>query len=222
MSITVYDLCGADEGLRFSPTCWRTKLALAHKKLAFDAVATPFTKIKEVVKGDAKTVPTIVDGGEEINDSFKIAVYLDEKYPDAPTLFGSAEAIATAQFVQNWTNTQLAPVIVGLIVKDISDALAEPDQKYFRETREKMFGKTLEEVQAGRDDRIENFRTALTPLRATVGAQAFIGGESPIYADYIVFGTLKWLSQIAEFEVFASDDPVKAWFDRIDAMYTGV
>ena len=221
MSITVYDLCGADESLRFSPTCWRTKLALAHKKLAFDAVATPFTKIKEVVKGDAKTVPTIVDGGEEVNDSFKIAVYLDEKYPDAPTLFGSAEAIATAQFVQNWANTQLAPVIASMIIKDISDILAEPDQKYFRETREKMFGKSLEEVQAGRDDRLENFRAALTPLRATLGGQAFIGGESPIYADYIVFGTLKWFNEIAEFEVFASDDPVKAWFERIDAMYTG-
>ena len=103
-------------------------------------------------------------------------------------MFGSAEAVATAQFVQNWANTQLAPVIASMIIKDISDILAEPDQKYFRETREKMFGKSLEEVQAGRDDRLENFRTALTPLRATLGGQAFIGGESPIYADYIVFG----------------------------------
>ncbi|MEP1443604.1 MAG: glutathione S-transferase family protein [Hyphomicrobiales bacterium] len=222
MSITVYDLCGADEGLRFSPTCWRTKLALSHKKLAFDAVATPFTKIKEVVSGEAKTVPTIVDGGEQINDSFKIALYLDEKYPDAPSLFGGEQGVAAAQFVQNWTNSQLGPLIASLVIKDIHDVLAEPDQKYFRESREKMIGKTLEEVQAGREDRVENFRTALAPLRMTVGAQNFIGGDSPVYADYIVFGTVKWLMQIAQFEVLAGDDPVKAWFERIDAMYSGV
>jgi len=222
MSITVFDLCGADESLRFSPTCWRTKLALTHKKLAFDPVATPFTKIKEVVKGEAKTVPTIIDGDTEVNDSFAIAVYLDEKYPDAPSLFGGEQGIAAAQFVQSWCNTQINPIIASMIIKDIWDVLAEPDQKYFRETREAMLKKTLEEFQSGRDDRIENFRTALTPLRTMLGGQNFIGGDAPLYADYIVFGVLKWLMQIATFQVFESDDPVKAWFERIDAMYTGV
>ena len=41
MAITLYDLAGADEHRRFSPYCWRTKMALAHKGLAFttDSVA---------------------------------------------------------------------------------------------------------------------------------------------------------------------------------------
>ena len=34
MPIILHDLAGADPALRFSPYCWRTKLALAHKGLA--------------------------------------------------------------------------------------------------------------------------------------------------------------------------------------------
>jgi hypothetical protein len=33
MARTLYDLAGADPDLRFSPYCWRTRLALAHKGL---------------------------------------------------------------------------------------------------------------------------------------------------------------------------------------------
>ncbi len=33
MAITMYDLAGADPNRRFSPFCWRTKMALAHKGL---------------------------------------------------------------------------------------------------------------------------------------------------------------------------------------------
>jgi len=33
MAITLYDLAGAEAERRFSPFCWRTKMALAHKDL---------------------------------------------------------------------------------------------------------------------------------------------------------------------------------------------
>ncbi len=39
----LYDLAGADPGLRFSPYCWRIKLALAHKNLPYTTVAWRFT-----------------------------------------------------------------------------------------------------------------------------------------------------------------------------------
>ena len=222
MSIKLYDLCGADENKRFSPTCWRTKLSLAHKGLEFEAIAVPFTKIPETVQGDVKTLPTIVDGDKEVTDSFDIAVYLENTYPEAPSLFGGEQGIALSQFVQSWANTTLAPIIVRLILKDIHDTLAPEDQAYFRKSREAMFKQTLEEVQAGRDGRIEGFRTALTPLRTMLAKQPFIGGESALFADYIVFGSLKWFSTIAPFEIFAADDSVKVWFDSIDATYSGV
>ena len=39
MTRHLYDLAGADAGRRFSPYCWRVKLALAAKGLAFDTVS---------------------------------------------------------------------------------------------------------------------------------------------------------------------------------------
>ena len=111
MPIKLYDLCGADENTRFSPTCWRTKLSLAHKGLDFEAIAVPFTKIPETVQGDVKTLPTIVDGDNEVTDSFDIALYLEKTYPDAPSLFGGEQGIGLAQFVKSWANTTLAPII---------------------------------------------------------------------------------------------------------------
>lgn len=221
MSITLYDLCASDENKRFSPACWRTKMSLVHKGLDFDTVPTPFTKIREIEGGVTKTVPLIVDGQEKVSDSFEIALYLDRQYPDAPTLMGGEDGIALARFVKAWANTMLHPIIAGLIVKDIHDILAAPDQDYFRKSREAMFKKTLEEFQTDREAKVAAFRQALTPLRVMLKEQPFIGGKSVLFADYIVFGSLKWVLSIADFELLAADDTVLDWYKKIDAMHNG-
>ena len=41
MAITLYELVGRDD-LRFSPYCWRTRFALAHKGLEFETVPVRF------------------------------------------------------------------------------------------------------------------------------------------------------------------------------------
>lgn len=43
MSLQLYDLAGAESERRFSPYCWRTKLALAHKCLAVETIPWRFT-----------------------------------------------------------------------------------------------------------------------------------------------------------------------------------
>lgn len=43
MAIQLYDLCGKDDR-RFSPYCWRTKLALKHKGLDFETVPWRMTE----------------------------------------------------------------------------------------------------------------------------------------------------------------------------------
>ena len=44
MRLVLHDLVGRDDR-RFSPTCWRAKLALAHKGLPFTTVPTRFLAI---------------------------------------------------------------------------------------------------------------------------------------------------------------------------------
>ena len=152
MAIVLYDLCAGDSERRFSPHCWKARMALAHKGLAFETRATPFTKISEIGGGFSPTVPVIDDGGKLVRESFDIALYLEEAYPDRPSLFAGEGGRAMARFVESWALTSVHPPLMGLIVKDIHDRLGDADQIYFRESREKRLGRTLEAVQAGREN----------------------------------------------------------------------
>src|SRR5690606_24270098 len=92
------------------------------------------------------------------------------------------------------------------------------DRGYFRESREQRFGMKLEEVVADRDGNLAALRRTLEPVRQTIAAQGFIGGEGPRYADYIVFGSLQWARCISPTELLAADDPLTGWRQwRLDA-----
>jgi glutathione S-transferase len=221
MTIVLYDLAARD-GRRMSPFCWRTKLALAHKGLDFDAVATRFTEIPKICGGGQKTVPVLQDKDRTIGDSWRIAEYLEDAYPDRPSLFGGPAGKALSLFAQNWTAAVLHNGLFPLVVKDIHDHLEPVDQPYFRESREKHLGKSLEETQAGREGMLEAFRRSLLPLRLTLKAQPFLGGAAPLYADYIAFGAFQWVRGISPLQVLEPDDPVQAWVLRCRDLHGGL
>src|SRR6201989_2220604 len=135
MAITLYDLAGAEADRRFSPFCWRTKMALAHKGLEVETVPWRFTEKDKLPQPNAGRVPVIVDGDKDVHDSSAIAEYLDERYPDKPLFGGPAERGLT-RFVQNWTETVLHIGIVRLVLVDIYNHLGPADQAYFRSDRE--------------------------------------------------------------------------------------
>ena len=222
MTITLYDLAGAEPDRRFSPFCWRIRMALAHKGLAVETVPWGFTEKDRLPQPNAGRVPVIVDGGTVVHDSTAIADYLEEHYRDKPTLFGGDTGRALARFVQNWTETVLQPGIIPLVVLDIHRHSRSQDQVYFRRSREERFGRTLEQVVRDREARLPAFRASLDPLRRTVERQDFISGKAPAYADYIVFGAFQWARAISDFELLAADDPVRAWRGRMLDLHGGL
>ena len=44
MAIKLYDLAAAEDDRRFSPYCWRVKMALKHKGLDFETIPWRFTE----------------------------------------------------------------------------------------------------------------------------------------------------------------------------------
>ncbi len=222
MSIILYELCGRDPERIFSPHCWKVRMALAHKGLDFETRPTPFTKIPAIAAGFSKTVPVLEDDGELIRESFDIALHLERKYPDRPTLFGGPGGEAMARFIERWSLLTLHPRLMRCIVADISSILGDEDQAYFRQSREQRFGMKLEEVQAGREAAAEDFRAALAPLREVLALQPFIGGEEPLFSDFIVFGPLQWARIASPFQALKNDDPVAAWFGSCLALYNGM
>jgi glutathione S-transferase len=218
----LYDLAGADPDRRFSPYCWRTKLALAHKGLDVETIPWRFTEKDVIAFSGQGRVPVLVDGDRTVSDSWVIANYLEDAYPDRPSLFGGEGGRATARFVNSWVDTVLLGAIIRVVLKDIYERIHDKDKPYFRESREKRFGKTLEEVVAERDRNITALRQALDPVRLTLAGAPFLGGAQPLYADYIVAGSLQWPRCISPAPLLAPDDPVAAWFGRILDAFDGL
>lgn len=214
--ITLFDLAGANPALRFSPYCWRIKLALLHKRLPFEAVPWRFTD--GALPPGCTLVPTIIDDDQAITDSWAIACHLEAKYPDHPTLFGGAGGQAHARFISAWTD-QLNPAIARMVVADVHGILHEKDRDYFRSSREARFGMPLEQVQNGRDDRVAAFRTQFAPLRQVLKRQPWLGGERPSYADFCAVSGLQWAACVSEFALLDPGDAVLEWRTRLLAEY---
>jgi glutathione S-transferase len=186
MGLQLYDLAGAEPDRRFSPYCWRTKLALMHKGLAFDTVSWRLTDKDAIAFSGQGRVPVIIDGNHVVFDSWTIATYLEDAYPDRPSLFAGEGGRAVTRFVNTWADGVLVSGIARLIVTDILTQLHEKDRAYFRETREKRFGATLETVTENRETDVVAFRKTLEPVRTLLATQPYFGGGLPAYADYAV------------------------------------
>lgn len=68
----LYDLAGASDELRFSPNCWRIKMALAHKGLSVEAVPWRFVEKEAIAFSGQKTVPVLVDADTVVSDSGRL------------------------------------------------------------------------------------------------------------------------------------------------------
>lgn len=222
MARLLYTLCGANPAQRFSPHGWKAVMALAHKGLEFEERPTPFTAIPAVEGGFSPTVPVLNDGRRLVRDSFDIALYLDDTYPDRPTLFGGPGGRALSRMVEGYVQTMLQAAMMKIIVKDIHDCLAPEDQAYFRTTREQRLGRTLEDVEAGHAAELAAFPPKLEPVRHMLKFQPFLGGDGPLFADYILFGALQWARVVSPKQLLPAEDPVHGWFERCLDLHGGI
>jgi glutathione S-transferase len=223
MPIAMYDLAGADPALRFSPYCWRIRMALAHKGLDVETVPWRFTDKDVIAFSGQGRVPVIRDGDTVISDSWAIACYLEAHYPERPSLFGGPAGQAHARLINAWADAVMIGAVARLVLRDILDAIDPTDVDYFRSAREQRFGGTLEALQAhARANGVVAFRDSLTPVRLVLRAQPWLGGAAPSYADHILFGTLQWPRCISRFEMLQADDPVAAWQERALDLYGGL
>ncbi|HVE20426.1 MAG TPA: glutathione S-transferase N-terminal domain-containing protein [Acidocella sp.] len=215
----LYDLTCKNQTVRFSPYCWRTKLALAHKNLSYEAVPWHFTDKDVIAFSNQGKVPVLVDGETVISDSQEIAEYLETAYPNEASLFGDAAMRALINFVKAWTEDVLHPAIAPLVVGDIWALIHPKDQDYFRETRERFLGRKLEDFAPQRETYLAAFKKALAPLRKTLKGQSFLAGTAPNYADHIVFGALQWGRLTSQAPLLDDEPEITAWMAAVLGTY---
>ncbi|WP_226801634.1 glutathione S-transferase N-terminal domain-containing protein [Alkalilimnicola sp. S0819] len=209
----LFELAGTDDR-RFSPYCWRSRFALAHKGLKPRITAIRYTDKAAIAFSGQDKVPVVADGERVVSDSWAIACYLEERYPHAPSLFGGEGGRQLAHFFNLWCDTQINARLVRAVALDLHDRLQPEDRSYFRRTREQRFGMRLEDAQAERPRLLEEIHQALSPVRALLAEQAWLHGETPAYADYILLGTFQWIRAISALDPLADDRPLRNWRER--------
>ena len=218
MTIEFYELAAENKDIKFSPFVWRTRMALLHKGVDFESIAWQF---RDRDTKEHKTVPAIYDNGKMVSDSWEIAKYLDAQYPDKPMLMKDAEAEAHAQLVSNICNMMVFATAASMAIYPVSQIIDDESAAYFIETREAKFGKKLVDINNGDKDAAKAaLAKGLSVFEATLGTSDYLGGDAPTYADYTLFGVLKWIDVVAYRPVDGSTN-VGKWFDRISAMYDG-
>ncbi|RZN14697.1 glutathione S-transferase family protein [Bradyrhizobium sp. Leo121] len=222
MAMKLFELVGTDTSRPFSPYCWRIRMALAHKGLGAESIPWCFTHKEAIAPHKSDKVPVLLDGDTTVTDSWAIANYLEDTYADRPSLFGGEGGRAMGRMLNWWGDVTVVGGIFPLIVADIPAHLAPDDVAYFRRTREARLGKPLEEAAATRDHAVEGFCRSLDPLRLTLRTQAYLGGDKPNYADYIVFGGFQWARVVSPFKLLVENDPVYAWRERLLDAFDGM
>jgi glutathione S-transferase len=220
--ITLYDLLFSEDR-RPSPYCWRAKLAMKHKGLTWRDEPMGFVEKHKIAFAQSQTVPVIHDGTNVVKDSWAIAEHLDKAYPEKP-LFPNDPGHAYARFVNGWADTSINGAIFPIVVADLVDRVRPEDKAYIVDSRSKRTGTSdfVAFQKTAREKGGAAFRAALEPARRVLKEQKFLAGDSPAYADYILFGTFMWPRVLSPLELLDKDDVVHHWRERMLDLFDGM
>lgn len=210
------------ENCRFSTFSWRTRMALHHKGLAFEAHGVAVSDKAAVSFSGQNKVPILRHNGRIITDSWAIALYLESEFPETPSLFGGPVGASLTHFFNLWADRELVPALVPYFIRDVFDYVSEADTAHLRAQMEGVFRKSIEALWAEREQALVQFRRRLQPVRKILEGARFLGGAQPAYADHILFGVLQWARVVSSATVLEPNDVVAAWFDRALDLYDGV
>ena len=217
--ITLWELGGRNDR-RYSLFSWRTRMALAHKGLAFDTRAVCLSDKATIAFSAGKTVPVLKDGEKVVRDSWKIAEYLEAQYPDKP-LFGGEIGRGVTHAFNTWVDRALVGLMMQVVAPDIHERVDPADEQYFRAMAERVSGRNLEELRAGQDEALKRLGRGLEPMQALLKRQAYVCGELPAYGDYILFSIFQWARVMSPHELLGPEDPLSAWRERVLDLFGG-
>jgi len=134
VSIKIYDLAASNSEVRFSPFCWRVKLALAFKGLKFESIPIRFVEKDRIAFSGQKLLPVLVDKEKVIVDSWDIACYLDKFYPTKSNLLlGNKSKFLNNQYEYNsvpiWPSTSMKNIQIWVRYFARWDPLMHPNKE---------------------------------------------------------------------------------------------
>lgn len=214
--IELFEVCGSDPKLVFSPFCWRVRLALAHKGLSTEGRTVAYADKPPIAFSGQTLLPIIRDGDTTLCDSFSIISYLDQQYPQPPLHLGGA-ASQRALLIDRIAHQDLLTGLFRLLVLRFVPLLAQKDGDYFRVKHEALLGITLDEFADAAIGQ-ELLDKALQPFEAQLQQTPYLDGDSPGAVDMLIGGFLFW-SWVLNLTPWEKHPGVSAWFQRLVDSY---
>jgi glutathione S-transferase len=157
------------------------------------------------------SVPSIIDDstGAKVSETFNIAVYLDKQYPNTPKVLPAGTEALQAAFHEEFYKV-VAP-IYPIFFPKCNGGLNKPSADYFDSTREKMFGKTMAELEPKGEERVKAWKQVQDAFDTLDGWMSrssgpYFVGDTVSLADFVVAGLL------SEFGICLGEDS-KEWKD---------
>jgi glutathione S-transferase len=92
------------------PALFRGVHALTQKEVEVEYRPTRFADFETVKElSGQRPVPVLIDGATVVYDSWKIATYLEDRFPNHPLLFEEQAGRAMTRLVNLWTDSTLHP-----------------------------------------------------------------------------------------------------------------
>ena len=202
-----------------SPFCAKARKLLAFKGVEFEVVEVDYLERKELLTASGQImVPAVtLDNGEMIVDSARIAMRLEELYPE-PTIFPPGWRgihLVLADFIDNHLEERVYAVA-------LADELAYyskqgPDRAaLWRLIRERKYGAGfVDRAIADHSANWKQARDALAPFEERLANVPFLTGRIGL-ADFALYGQLFYLAFTGELKIPADMKNLRAFFGRVD------
>ncbi|KAI7862683.1 hypothetical protein BDF14DRAFT_1853070 [Spinellus fusiger] len=224
--IVLYNLSSLtrpNEQWSFNP--YKTHYTLVLKNLPFTTKWLEFHEVSEVIPNITKTdarpsVPVIIDSNNTVvQDSWKIAKYLETTYPDSPSIFNGAESLH--YFFYQYYETNIKRYIFSLSVLDVKEMCGHYDNpKGFTRTLEGVLGVSLDTFAKKKEDNIKILQEKLTIIRNTLSSYTFLTGDKIGWADLTLVGGLHMVEffdkkAIDTYVFTGEDDVLRKYYYRV-------
>lgn len=217
MSLTVYQFA-------HSPYCLPITRALEALDVQFAIRNISNADRREVIEltnGAYYQVPVLVHDGrvifESSGDSLDIAHYVDK------TFGGGRLFPAEHEGFQRLVVAHLEDDVEGVTFRLVDPPYLAAMENVTERTmiirhKERKFGRgCVEAWAAGRDDLAKSARALLEPYELALQHRPFLFGETPVYADFALFGILGNLTYQDYNRLPEGFAALAAWFQRITA-----
>lgn len=222
MSVTLYDNIVPCDAKAVSLNPWRIRFVLNYKKIPHTTVWLPYAEISSTLKAlgatptgaradgaPRYTIPTIAHAGQIISGSYDIALYLDAHFPNPdpehPSLFPQGTRGLQRFFYDRLYDADggLVAALPPFVQPGYKRLMARADADYFEALWSGIFGTPVDafmdspEKEKRAWERLEKALDALDAAYAAETAGVFLGGERPLYVDFVVAASFVMLSLVA-------------------------